>query len=103
MCRGGQARAERAAQEARERANREAQRVIDAQQKAMDRMESMIPEQPKYTPPPSQVESSYADSGRGVKTAKRQRKKSNLGKLRIKLNPSAQLGGQSTGTGPNLG
>jgi hypothetical protein len=92
-----------AIQAANARAKREAMSVIEAQQKAMDRMSSMVPEKPKYTPPPTQVRSSYADSGQGVKTAKRDRKKSNLGSLRIKLNPTTNMGGSGTGTGPNLG
>ena len=92
----------RAATAARNRAEAQARAVIEAQQRAMDRMQSMVPEAPKYTPPPSQVRSSYADSGQGVRTAKRERKKSNLGRLRIKLNPTANVGGGG-GTGPNLG
>lgn len=93
--------AERAAQE-------RAERMIKAQQKSMERMIAKIPEPPKpgqdvmYAP--TQVKSSYDDTNQGIKTAKsiKGRKRSNMSRLRIKLNPNVNMPGTSGGS-TNLG
>ena len=74
----------------------------------MEKMIAKIPEPPKpgqdvmYRP--TEVKSSYDDTQQGIRTAKstRGRKKSNMSRLRIKLNPNVNMPGSSGGS-TNLG
>ncbi len=94
--------------EANAAAQAQAQKMIEAQQKSMERMMAKIPDPPKpgqdvmYRP--TQVKSSYDDTQQGIRTAKatRGRKKSNMSRLRIKLNPNVNMPGTSGGS-TNLG
>lgn len=94
--------------EANAAAQAQAQKMIEANQKQMEQMMAKIPDPPKpgqdvmYAP--TQVKSSYDDTSQGIKTAKsvRGRKKSNMSKLRIKLNPNVNMPGTSGGS-TNLG
>ena len=94
--------------EANAAAQAQAQRIVEAQQKSMERMIAKIPEPPKpgqdvmYAP--TQVKSSYDDVSQGIKTAKsiKGRKRSNMSRLRIKLNPNVNMPG-TTGGSTNLG
>lgn len=94
--------------EANAAAQAQADKMIKAQQASMERMIAKIPEPPKpgqdvmYAP--TQVKSSYDDVSQGIKTAKsiRGRKKSNMNRLRIKLNPNVNMPGTSGGS-TNLG
>ena len=94
--------------EANAAAQAQAQKMIEANQKQMEKMMAKIPDPPKpgqdvmYAP--TQVKSSYDDTSQGIKTAKsiRGRKKSNMSRLRIKLNPNVNMPG-STGGSTNLG
>ena len=89
-------------------AQAQADRQIKAQQASMERMIAKIPDPPKpgqdvmYRP--TQVKSSYDDTQQGIRTAKstRGRKKSNMSRLRIKLNPNVNMPGSSGGS-TNLG
>jgi len=89
-------------------AQAQADRQIKAQQASMERMIAKIPEPPKpgqdvmYAP--TQVKSSYDDVSQGIKTAKsiKGRKRSNMSRLRIKLNPNVNMPGSSGGS-TNLG
>ena len=96
-----QAEANRAAQE-------QADRMIKAQQESMDRMIAKIPEPPKpgqdVMYQPTQVRSSYDDTNQGIRTAKssRGRQRSNMSRLRIRLNPNVNMPGTSGGS-TNLG
>ena len=99
---------EKMQREARQRAEDQARKQIEAQQKSMEKMIAKIPAPPKpgqdvmYRP--TQVKSSYDDTQQGIRTAKssRGRKKSNMSKLRIKLNPNVNMPGSSGGS-TNLG
>ena len=94
--------------EANAAAQAQADKMIKAQQESMERMMAKIPDPPKpgqdvmYAP--TQVKSSYDDTSQGIKTAKsiRGRKKSNMSRLRIKLNPNVNMPG-TTGGSTNLG
>ena len=94
--------------EANAAAQAQAQKMIEANQKQMEKMMAKIPDPPKpgqdvmYAP--TQVKSSYDDTSQGIKTAKsiRGRKKSNMSRLRIKLNPNVNMPG-TTGGSTNLG
>ena len=94
--------------EANRAAQAQADKMIKAQQKSMERMIAKIPEPPKpgqdvmYAP--TQVKSSYDDVSQGIKTAKsiKGRKRSNMSRLRIKLNPNVNMPGTSGGS-TNLG
>jgi hypothetical protein len=94
--------------EANAAAQAQADRMIKAQQASMEKMIAKIPEPPKpgqdvmYAP--TQVKSSYDDTSQGIKTAKavRGRKRSNMSRLRIKLNPNVNMPGTSGGS-TNLG
>ena len=94
--------------EANAAAQAQAQKIIEANNKQMDRMIAKIPEPPKpgqdVMYQPTQVKSSYDDTNQGIKTAKsiRGRKKSNMSRLRIKLNPNVNMPGTSGGS-TNLG
>ena len=94
--------------EANAAAQAQANRMIEAQQKAMDRMIAKIPKPPKpgqdVMYQPTQVRSSYDDTNQGIRTAKssRRRQRSNMSRLRIKLNPNVNMPGSSGGS-TNLG
>ena len=94
--------------EANAAAQAQAQKMIEANQQQMERMMAKIPDPPKpgqdVMYQPTQVKSSYDDTNQGIKTAKsiRGRKKSNMSKLRIKLNPNVNMPGTSGGS-TNLG
>lgn len=94
--------------EANAAAQAQAQKIIEANNKQMDRMIAKIPEPPKpgqdVMYQPTQVKSSYDDTNQGIKTAKsiRGRQRSNMSRLRIKLNPNVNMPGSSGGS-TNLG
>jgi|TARA_B100000085_G_scaffold281581_1_gene308467 hypothetical protein len=94
--------------EANAAAQAQAQKMIEANQKQMEKMMAKIPDPPKpgqdVMYEPTQVKSSYDDTNQGIKTAKsiRGRRKSNMSKLRIKLNPNVNMPGASGGS-TNLG
>ena len=94
--------------EANAAAQAQAQKMIEANQQQMERMMAKIPDPPKpgqdvmYAP--TQVKSSYDDTNQGIKTAKsiKGRKRSNMSRLRIKLNSNVNMPGTSGGS-TNLG
>lgn len=94
--------------EANAAAQAQAQKIIEANNKQMDRMIAKIPEPPKpgqdVMYQPTQVRSSYDDTNQGIKTAKsvRGRQRSNMSRLRIRLNPNVNMPGTSGGS-TNLG
>ena len=94
--------------EANRAAQAQADKMIKAQQASMERMIAKIPEPPKpgqdVMYQPTQVKSSYDDVSQGIKTAKsiKGRKRSNMSRLRIKLNPNVNMPGTSGGS-TNLG
>lgn len=94
-----------AEQEAAAEAERNFQANLKIQQQQQARMTQLVESvKPKsITYGPTQVRSSYDDSGMGVRSAQSKRKKSNLGNLRIKLNPSLNIASQGGGSSTNLG
>jgi len=96
---------QRAEKQAVEMAERQTKMLIDSQKASSKRMEtlasSLKPEDPtKYIP--KQVRSSYDDSNMGVGRPKAKRKKANLNRFRIKLNPSLNIASEERST-TNLG
>ena len=94
--------------EANAAAQAQAQKMIEANQQQMERMMAKIPDPPKpgqdVMYQPTQVRSSYDDTNQGIKTAKsvRGRQRSNMSRLRIRLNPNVNMPGTSGGS-TNLG
>lgn len=94
--------------EANAAAQAQADKMIKAQQASMERMIAKIPEPPKpgqdVMYQPTQVRSSYDDTNQGIRTAKssRGRQRSNMSRLRIRLNPNVNMPGSSGGS-TNLG
>lgn len=97
---------EEARKQAAEEAEKDFQRNLQIQEKNTKRMTKMIESaRPKdsISYAPTQVKSNYDDADMGVRSAKAKRKKSNLGNLRIKLNPSLNIASQGGGSSTNLG
>ena len=94
--------------EANAAAQAQAQKMIEANQQQMERMMAKIPDPPQpgqdVMYQPTQVRSSYDDTNQGIKTAKsvRGRQRSNMSRLRIRLNPNVNMPGTSGGS-TNLG
>lgn len=91
---------------AAEEAERNFQRNLQIQKEQSQRMNTLIESaRPKdsIAYAPTKVKSTYDDADMGVRSAKSKRKKSNLGNLRIKLNPSLNIASQGGGSSTNLG